>query len=473
MKKKIPIQARASFWFLACGVLQSGLNIITLPIFTRILTTEQYGLSSSYFAWYDVVGIICTLRFSYGVFDKGMIVYRNEKDKFESALLGLSITISSIVLLFFLMFHSWFEFIFDMSFTLCLSMIICQMVSPALLFWTNRSKFDYKYKSFSIITIFTSVVCVTINLLTVLYCPGDKGIIKILSYQSVWALTNFLVTIYIFIKGKLFYRKDIWKYALSYNIPLLPYFLSTLILDKSDRVMISEICGKSAVALYSVSYSLANLMILFTSAIGGAFTPWIYRKIDEKDYKSIPQVCMAILIVFFALAFVFMMIAPELIRFFAPEDYYGAIYVIPPVVASNFFILMYSLISRIEYYFESTKIVAAISIITGIINIVMNYLCIPKWGYVVAAYTTLISYIVSTLLHCISARYICICKKIEGNVFPWRKMIGLSISMLLVTFLVNYIYPYFLLRIVIIVFVVASFVRFRKKIVDLTNNLEN
>ena len=97
--------------------------------------------------------------------------------------------------------------------------------------------------------------------------------------------------LYVFlIKEEFFFRRDIWKYALQYNIPLLPYFFSTVVLDKMDRVMITDICGKSDVALYSVSYSLANLMILFTSAIGGTFTPWIYNKLSTKDYKDISKI---------------------------------------------------------------------------------------------------------------------------------------------------------------------------------------
>ena len=63
--KLMPVQVRASFWFLVCGVLQNGLSVITLPIFTRLLSTEQYGLSSTYFAWNDLIVVICTRsRFS-------------------------------------------------------------------------------------------------------------------------------------------------------------------------------------------------------------------------------------------------------------------------------------------------------------------------------------------------------------------------------------------------------------------------
>lgn len=102
---KIPLPVKAGMFFLICTVLQNGLNIISLPIFTRLLSKEQYGLSSMYFAWNDLFAIVCTFRFSYGVFDKGMIKYKEEKDVFESSLLGLSMTITGISFCVFLVFR--------------------------------------------------------------------------------------------------------------------------------------------------------------------------------------------------------------------------------------------------------------------------------------------------------------------------------------------------------------------------------
>ena len=162
--KSMPVQVRASFWFLVCGVLQNGLSVITLPIFTRLLSTEQYGLSSTYFAWNDLVVVVCTLRLSYGVFDKGMIKYEHSRDKFEAALLGLTTTTSLSMLTLFLIFYDAIEKLTGMSFVLCLSLFLAQICAPAMLFWTARSKYEYKYRKFTIVTIATAVVGTLLNL---------------------------------------------------------------------------------------------------------------------------------------------------------------------------------------------------------------------------------------------------------------------------------------------------------------------
>ena len=180
--KSIPVQVRASFWFLVCGVLQNGLSIITLPIFTRLLTTDQYGLSSTYFAWNDLIVVICTLRLSYGVFDKGMLKYSHSRDKFESSLLGLTTTISVSMFGLFLLFHNQIEKMMGMSFVLCASLFLVQIWAPALLFWTARNKYEYNYRKFTSVTIITAVCATLLNLFAVLYINYDKGIVKILSY---------------------------------------------------------------------------------------------------------------------------------------------------------------------------------------------------------------------------------------------------------------------------------------------------
>ena len=464
---KIPLPVKAGMFFLICTVLQNGLNIISLPIFTRLLSKEQYGLSSMYFAWNDLFAIVCTFRFSYGVFDKGMIKYKEEKDVFESSLLGLSMTITGISFCVFLVFRDVIADWLNLSFGLCVSMFCYQLFAPALMFWTNRSKFDYNYKAYSAVTICASVGITLINILSVLYLDGDKGINKILSYQSMWILVNIIVAICIFNKGRIFFRRDIWKYALQYNIPLLPYFFSTVVLDKMDRVMITDICGKSDVALYSVSYSLANLMILFTSAIGGTFTPWIYNKLSTKDYKDISKITNIILVTFMGISFAFMLFAPEVIKLFASEDYYEAIYVIPPVVASNFFILVYSLVSKIEYYYEKTKMVALISIITALCNVILNYLFIPKFGYIAAAYTTLISYFISTVMHYFISDRIIKKNGIKDEVYSKVSIVILSVITLLVTVSIELIYKSDMIRWSLIISCIVCFVVLKNIIVEI------
>ena len=473
-----PVQVRASFWFLVCGVLQNGLSIITLPIFTRLLTTDQYGLSSTYFAWNDLIVVICTLRLSYGVFDKGMIKYSHSRDKFESSLLGLTTTISVSMPGLFLLFHNQIEKTMGMSFVLCASLFLAQIWAPALLFWTARNKYEYNYRKFTLVTIITAVCATLLNLFAVLYINYDKGIVKILSYQIVWAIFFLMFYVRIFWKGKTYFNKEIWHYALRFNLPLIPYFLSTLILDKADRIMIGQFCGQSSVAIYSVSYNLGRLMVLLTSALEATFTPWIYQKIKnyqdnkETDVRSIRNITVMLMVGFLGIAALFMLFAPELIMIFADKAYADAVYVIPPVVAGYFFVMLYSLVSNVELYYEKTKNVAAITVIASGLNIALNYLLIPKFGYVAAAYTTLICYMVMAGFHMLYSRKIAGVELQNGSIFPWKIFVLLSVVILIITGVVNAIYPYVVVRYILIIGMCVSVLLYRKKIPEVIGLLK-
>ncbi len=470
--KSIPIQARASFWFLVCGILQNGLNIITLPVFTRVLTEEQYGLSSTFFAWNDLLTVVCTLRLSYGVFDKGLLKYGGKRDSFESSLLGLTTTLSVIMLALYLLFHDMIQNIFGMSFILCLSLFINQIFAPALLFWTARNKFEYKYQKFTAVTIVTAIVSTLLNLMAVLTMDYDRGTVKILSYQLIWCIVYIIFYVYIFARGKTFYQKDMWAYALKFNIPLIPYFLSTLILDKADRIMIDNFCGKSYVALYSVSYNLGRLMVLLTSALDATITPWMYQKIKEERYDNCKKITTSILAVFIIIATGFMIFAPELVTLFAAPEYKEAVYVIPPVIASYFFVMLYQVVAKVEFYYERTKTIASVTLAAAVLDIILNYFAIPKFGYIAAGYTTLISYITMALFHMAVSYKLAKEKNIQNKIFSWGKLLLLGIVMILITIFVNLLYRWVALRFLILAAIIIAAFIFKKKIISILYTLK-
>lgn len=88
--KGLPVQAKASFCFLICAFLQKGISVISTPIFTRILTTAQYGQYNVFTSWMDIVSIFVSLRISYGVYGQGLVKFETDRYRFVSSMQGLS-----------------------------------------------------------------------------------------------------------------------------------------------------------------------------------------------------------------------------------------------------------------------------------------------------------------------------------------------------------------------------------------------
>ena len=86
-----------------------------------------------------------------------------------------------------------------------------------------------------------------------------------------------------------------WKYALNYNLPLVPHYLSQTVLNQSDRIMINSIVGSSAAGIYSLAYSASVILTIVNQSVLNSYNPWMYKKIRDKEYDSIGEVSVMLL----------------------------------------------------------------------------------------------------------------------------------------------------------------------------------
>ena len=107
--KGLPIQGRATICYTLCNILQRGVSLITIPVYTRILSTEQYGDYSTFLSWLKIFEIVATFRIAYGGFVVGLTKYEKDKDTYSSTMQSLSITITSFFLVLYLCVIFLFE----------------------------------------------------------------------------------------------------------------------------------------------------------------------------------------------------------------------------------------------------------------------------------------------------------------------------------------------------------------------------
>ncbi|MGG3123250.1 oligosaccharide flippase family protein [Priestia megaterium] len=462
--KKLPIQAKASLWFVFCNVFQKGIALITTPIFTRILTTEQYGIVNVYNAWSSLLTIFFTLNLSYGVFNKGLVKYESSRDQFTSSIQGLSTTVALTLIGVYFIFKDIINANIGLSTFLMIIMFFEMLIYPALGFWSARQRFEYKYIKLVIVTALLTVFNASLSVIAVLNTEIYKAEAKLSA--SVLVIILICGTIYArnFFRGKQFYNKEIWMFALSFNIPLIPHYLSQSVLNQTDRIMIDKFYGSTEAGIYGVAYSAGMLLTIFNSALIGSITPWMYDLIKKKNYNGVARKINGILSLMLLIILALILFAPEAIRVLASKEYYQAVYIIPPVAASVYFMFMYNIVCLIEFYFEKTKLVLVASVSGAILNIALNLYFIPQFGYLAAGYTTLASYIFMSFLHFMFAA------KIQKNnhVFPSliEKKFPIISSLFLVLFsiLINFFYNQSILRYgIILCILVISFWK-RKKI---------
>ncbi len=461
----MPVQVKASFWALICGVLQKGIHVITTPVFTRLLSSSEYGQYGVFNSWLQILTIIVSLNLSAGVFQQGLVKYDDKKEPFSSSFQGLTLILVVIWTGIYLTFRNFWNGLLSLTTTQMLLMLLFIWLSAVFGFWIAEQRNGYKYKALVAVTILATVLSPVTSIIFIKH-SDNKVTAKILGSVLV-AFIIYLPLFFVHLKkGKKFFSANYWKYALSFGIPLIPHYLSQVVLNSSDRIMIERLVDDSSAGIYNLAYAVAMIMVIFNSALLQTMSPWIYQRIKAKEIKKITPVAYTSLMGIAAVNLILIIIAPEAVRIFAPAEYYDAIWVIPPVAISVYYMFSYDMFAKFAFYYEKKQFIAVASIAAAAANIILNFVFIKKYGYIAAGYTTLACYILYAAGHYIFMNIVC--KKYCDGVRPYSAKIILLISTAFtfagLSLLLTYRHIY--IRYTILVFFVIIAVLLRKKIIE-------
>lgn len=456
---------KASFWFTICNIVQKGIALLFTPAFTRIMTTEQYGQYSVYQSWYAIVSIFATLNLYMGVYNNGMVKWPEERKRFTSAMQGLSTTLTLCLFMIYLIAIPFWNQVLGMSIVFMLAMFAELLFVPAYNFWSAGKRFDYKYVSVIAATLIIAVFSPVIALLAVLSAEY-KAEAMVLSFVLVQICVGIVLYLYNMSKGKVFYHKGYWKFALAFNCPLVPHYLSQTILGQADRIMIADMVGKKEAAIYSVAFTISMMFSVVTSAVNNTFIPYTYKTMRDQQYHALKKNSKSLVLAVNVFCVIAMLFGSEIIRLFAAPEYYDARWVVPPVAEALLFMFICPLFCNIEFYYEKTKFIMLASGIAACTNICLNYIGIQVFGYIAAAYATLICYIVLSIAHYFAYKAMC---KEEGvkssDLYDIPFLLKVSVSSLLTMVVITMIYDYMLVRYLLILVIVTGIFLKRKEIV--------
>lgn len=464
--KLLSIPTKASIWFVFSSFLQKGITVITTPIFTRILTTSEYGEYSVFNSWLGIITVFVSLNLYSGVYMQGMIKFEQQRGEFSSSLQGLFTTLVLLWSIIYFLFMDFWNSLFSLSSYQMLSMFIIIWSTGIFIFWSVEQRIKLKYKQLVIVTLIASILRPLVGVLLVVY-SSDKVTARIFAIAAVdfIAYSGFFITK--LMQERIFFSKRFWKYAILFNLPLIPHYLSTTILNSADRIMITTLINSEAAGIYSLAYSISLLMSIFSTALMQTVEPWIFKKINEKKAADIGKVAYPLFVLVAVLNICLIAIAPELVSIFAPTQYYDAIWIIPPVSMSVFFTFAYTFFVAFQFYFEKRIYVMISTSIGAIVNVILNYIFISMFGYYAAGYTTLLCYMIYALCHYLSMKKVCREKVGETKVFDGKILLVIVGTFLLVGFVFLITYNYTMIRYFLICTLGITVVLFKNKFISL------
>lgn len=441
--KEASLAVRASLWYVICNFIQKGMSVITVPLFTRLLTKAEYGNLNVYNSWYTIISIIVALGMANGMHMQGIVKFEEKRDEFTSALLGLTSVLVLGWTAIYLAGHVFWNGLLSLNTMQMAAMLLNVWTGAVFALWANAQRVEYRYRALLLVTVISSILKPLAEIIAV-YCFEDKVTAKVTATALVELLCYFGLFVFQMRKGRVFYSSETWKYALGFCVPLLPHYLSQTLLNQADRIMIKDMMGEEEAGVYGLAYSVSLVLSILVTALNQSVTPWIYEKIKEKKEKEIGRTVYLLMIFLAAVSIILILLAPEAVAIFAPDDYQDGIWSIPPVTIGIYFTFCYSTYAKFAFYYEKKSYFVIGTLSSAILNIVLNYIFIPKYGYVAAGYTTMICYMLYAFFHFVFMQRIC--KNCCEGRYPYdgRKLLliqgGFTLSGLLIMLTYSYAY---------------------------------
>lgn len=461
--RSLSLPLRAGFWFTLANFLQRGLTMITTPIFTRLLSKEQYGLASTYSAWQNVLTLVVTLSLYKSLLN--LFKDYDNQDAVTTSVSTLSILISSIWVVLGILFSSQLSNVFGMSQALTMGLFISFIPQAIINCWAVRKRYQYAYKACiiqSLITVvgstFFAAVCV------IFISPTAES--KILPSVIVSLIVAIILYFNMIKRSRAFYNKQIWVFSLGFCIALLPHYLSEFVLQSSDKLMINAMCGKEDVAVYSIAYSVGSLINLITNSLNSTLFPYRYQRLKDQNYKQLAKVSNEMLAFVGIVLLAIMLMASEIINFFGGKQYAEAQYLVIPICLGVYFNYVFQSFSTVQEFYERKVTIVIASISCAVLNIILNYIFIGLCGYQAAAYTTFFCYMLFSFVHYMFYRKVCREELDGAQIYNIKGVLIVSIAVVIGGLLIMRIIEFAVLRYIVSIIAISAAGWFAKKYID-------
>lgn len=393
-----PVKAAVAFTI--ASLLIRGSAFLTTGIFTRLLG-DEYAIVADFNSWNTILEVFALLGLtSAGVFNAGLNDYREQRDRYISCVLTLCNCCTFVVFVIICGIKAFIKPDFILPMELLIIMFVQFLFEPAQIFWMTRERYEYRYRTATLVSVGSSIGAQLLAILLILANVTDSPALDKLIGTAMGSLL-FCVPIYVLlqVRGKQLFNGAIWKQVLLFALPLIPHYLAQHTMAAADRIMIGRMYSDMGESIYSVVSAIGMIATIVWSAVNASLVPYTYEGMNNKMYIGIRRVSTSLVTVYAIACVAVTLIAPEALAILAPERYAGGIYAIPPIAFTAFLNALYNLYSNVEFYHKKASGIAAATIISCIVNIILNYLLIPRFGYIGAAYTTLVSNIVLILMH--------------------------------------------------------------------------
>jgi len=397
-------------------VLARVLNFLFVPLYTRLLTTAEYGTATEFLAYIAILQVVLTMGLETGCFR-----FANKHDRPEqvfSSALGTVLVVSLLFLGACSLFAKPIALgLGYLGYERCIvwfGAILAIDNFTSILF--AKLRFEHKAVRFAVFKIIKISGELVFNLLLFLVLPGylrlhpDSFLARYLSpvpdfsYILLAIFLSCVLVMLLFIpqlckKGAFGFHPTLWKKMMRYSLPLMLAGLPGILNDFSDRIMFRFLIPapkvwQSELGIFQAGVKLAVLMMLFIQMFRFAAEPFFFAQAKEGQSRALYAKVFNYFTAFLVTVFLGVLLYIDVIGLILGRDFRAGISILP-IMLFGYLLLGMSFNVSIWYKLsEKTSMALYITCAGLLITLVVNLMFMPRFGYVAAAWAHLLSYAV-------------------------------------------------------------------------------
>ena len=418
---------KAGIFYIACQLFVRGITFLMTPVFTRLLSQEQYNQYKIFESWLLIFSPVMSLCLWRSV-ECAKYDVKEKFNEYVSSVQTLSYLSISIFFVIFLIFRKQAEALCGMNDFMLLIAFLYTYAHTSIFYMQRREKQMMRYKASTTLTASTVIPATLLSVLLVVLGKragheADLMYLRIAGYYIPMTIGGFTVAILMAVQGKKLIDRSYWKYALRFSLPLIPEVLSIQIMNQADKLMVTRITGDIPGSIFAVATTVSYIIWILEDSVWNAWLPWMYEKISRGEGKEIEHYWSILMHAFGVISWLLVLFAPEIIMILGGKKYEAAIFLIAPMVTGTLFRFYSYSYTAIQNYYKKTSFVAVSTVSVMVLNVILNYIFILLFGYRAAAYTTAFSYLVLMCMQAVME------KKLTGEqLIPLVKTLRISCS---------------------------------------------
>lgn len=449
----------AGVGYIIGGLLIKGIAFITTPIFTRLVTQEEFGMINRYLSIEAFIVMIIGFQINTS-YKSAKLKYQNNDFNIGDyhSLASIIITFHTILGLLIVNFFSDFiSEIVGIKSVLLLNLLVLNAFGAVMINLYNAYvALDYSYKKYVTIALLNALVNVILSIALILtVCSSNRAEGRIYGYAIPYICIGCLI-LYLALKRhkiKLKNSKEKIKFAYKYDAPLVVNGLAETVLGQYGKLSIDKYIGLSEMGIYSLSYNIYSIIGVVSVALDYVVGPFYFEKRKSGDIEGIKSITNVYFKILGIISAFIMLLTPEVTLILGGAKYQTAMYSAIPLVVASYIVFGCYTVNQEVLFQQKTHLITIISLCVMIANIVANSILIQSFGIMGAAYTTLLSYLLQFWLY-----YIIINKVLKEDVFDWKHLFKYIFMVIVVSFVALSVCEDTVFRLLLIIFVLAMLI---------------